>query len=65
MKRFLLQMLLLSVVCGAAENHRRQTEFELNNQLDGRETYRFEASSCIRLLDGFKSDPESDFQRVL
>lgn len=60
-KIILLQMLLLSVVCGAAENHRRQTEFELNNQFDGRETYRFEASSCIRLLDGFKSDPESDF----
>lgn len=60
-KMILLQMLLLSAVCVIAENHRQQTEFELNEQLLGLESYRFEASSYIKLLDGFKYTPENKF----
>lgn len=62
MKRFIIfQILLLSSVFMIAENRRQQTEFELNDQLESRETYDFEASSYIKLLNGFKCDPENDY----
>lgn len=58
MKRFiLLHILLLSAVCVIADNRKQQTEFELSEQLDGHDTYIYEASSYIKLLDGFKSNP--------
>lgn len=59
-KVFLLQVLMFSMVCAFAEHNNQQTEFELKGQLDENEAYSFEASSYIKLLDGFKCNPNTN-----
>lgn len=57
-KFFLIQLILLFALSTYAEHNNRQTEFELGGILDENETYVYEASSYIKLLDGFKFSPK-------
>jgi len=60
MKRMFLLIIMLSAVVLTHSQTYQQTNIEFNSEIPGNSNYTFEASTSIKLLDGFRCKPMAD-----